>query len=812
MSTPNTFTTFLETQLNDQQRQAVTPKDGVFLVCAGAGSGKTRVITARITNLLLNENVAPNAIVALTFTNKAAREMQERVQKFLGQERGIPFVGTFHAYCLRLLKTYGLGSEHKTAGTQPFSLMDEDDQEKLVRSLIKKFALEKKVTHKHVLSSLSLFKNDIVSLKDLDPNKITDPLLRQFFVAYEQEKRAAHCLDFDDLIIEALRLITTNKQCRQTLQTMIKHVLVDEYQDTNRIQHALIKALTINDHGERSVDSLCVVGDEDQSIYSWRGATVSNMLQFAKDFPGVQRVTINQNYRSVCQILDVANAVISNNTERNPKHLWSDRTGTNRVRILSCMTPYQESTLIALYAQILHKRNECQKLAVLYRSHYQSRLVEEALIRLSVPYKVIGGIQFYERQEIKDIMAYLRLANNPYDRLAFTRSINVPHRGLGEKFIETAMSTWAQQPFSDVHAIGKELIEKELVTGIRKQALEDYLATITALEQCTSAQAAVEVVIEETQFFAHIKSSYDTEEARARSENIHELLSALVGLQERGIITVRAFLEEVALLQEHIADAKATKNCIQLMTLHSAKGLEFDTIFITGLEEGILPSNHALYQPETLEEERRLLYVGITRARERILITQCEQRTIYGQLSYQQSSRFVKEIPEGLALTYDCTTWDQISCLTNVQNWLSGTARPSSSASSDSEPPRERDPFDLDLPFLKQDSYKPSFMSKPQSTSAITPALHTPLPLRKSTWNTSIRNVSSVPTPTTAASAPRVSKDNLAMWKKHQPVKHAVFGTGIIEQIEEQDGQATRLTIRFKQGLKKIAASFVERA
>lgn len=792
MSTANTFSTFLETQLNEQQRQAVTPKEGVFLVCAGAGSGKTRVITARITNLLVNENVSPNAIVALTFTNKAAREMQERVQHFLGQERGIPFVGTFHAYCLRLLKTYGLETkeqkEHDTK--QPFSLMDEDDQEKLVRTLIKKFALEKKITPKHVLSSLSLFKNDVVKLKDLEPSHITDPLLRQFFVAYEQEKRAARCLDFDDLLIEALRLLTTNKQCRTSIQNTIKHVLVDEYQDTNRIQHALIKALTINDEKQRFVDSLCVVGDEDQSIYSWRGATVSNMLQFAKDFADVQRVTINQNYRSVCQILDVANAVISNNTERNPKHLWSDRAGTNRVRVLTCMTPYQESTLIALYAQMLHRRNESHKLALLYRSHYQSRLLEEALIRLSVPYRVIGGIQFYERHEIKDIMAYLRLATNPYDRLAFTRSIGVPHRGLGEKFVDTCMDIWAQQPFFDIYAVSKEIISKGLVTGTKKQAFEEYLSTIKELTNCTSAQEAVELVLEKTQFFAHLKGSYDAEEARARTENVHELLSALVGLQERGITTVKAFLDEVALLQEHIADAKATKNCVQLMTLHSAKGLEFDTVIISGLEEGILPSNHALYQPETLEEERRLLYVGITRARERLFITKAEQRTIYGQLSYQQASRFVKEVPSALALSYDCTTWDQITCLTNVQNWINGIA-PSSRSSGASlfESNLDHDPFEPDQaapvrPKIRSTSFNPPFAHKKvpsaEKTTSITPA--------------------------------KVSKNNLAAWKKHQPVKHAVFGTGIIEQVEEQDGQATRLTIRFKQGIKKIAASFVERA
>lgn len=797
MSISNTFTTFLDTQLNEQQRQAVTPKQGVFLVCAGAGSGKTRVITARITNLLLNENVDPRAIVALTFTNKAAREMQERVQHFLGQERGIPFVGTFHAYCLRLLKTYGLPTKEKKESEekQLFSLMDEDDQEKLVRSLIKKFALDKKVTPKQVLSGLSLFKNDAVKLKDLEPQNITDPLLRQFFVAYEQEKRAAHCLDFDDLLIEALRLITSNKQCRAQLHNTIRHVLVDEYQDTNKIQHTLIKALTLNDDNECFVDSLCVVGDEDQSIYSWRGATVSNMLQFAKDFPDVQRVTINQNYRSVCQILDVANAVISNNTERNPKHLWSERTGTNRVRILSCMTPYQESTLIALYAQMLHRRNESHKLALLYRSHYQSRLLEEALIRLSVPYRVIGGIQFYERQEIKDIMSYLRLANNPFDRLAFTRSIGVPSRGLGEKFVETVMNSWSQQPFFDVYAVSADIIAKELVTGSKKQAFEDYLAIIKELAQCTNAQQAVELILDKTQFLAHIKSNYDAEEARARTENVHELLSALVGLQERGITTVRAFLDEVALLQEHIADAKATKNCVQLMTLHSAKGLEFDTVVISGLEEGILPSNHALYQPETLEEERRLLYVGITRARERLFITKAEQRTIYGQLSYQQPSRFVKEVPSKLALSYDCTTWDQITCLTNVQNWVNGAApqphtQPHTESHQTAHSLFDRDPFETDQ------SYQPTQVS-------------THAPARKiSTFNPPFAHKKVAPAVTPA----RASKDNLSTWKKHQPVKHAVFGTGIIESVEEQDGQATRLTIRFKQGLKKIAASFVERA
>ena len=400
------FNDFFTHQLNPEQQSVVAPHKGILLVCAGAGSGKTRVITARMAHLMMNHNTRPHEIVALTFTNKAAREMKERIIKYVGEDSPLPYVGTFHSYCLRLLK-----SNAHLLPFATFSLIDDTDQEKLVKKLINEKGLSKKVTSKQVLAFISRIKNETTTDAEREAAWGHDHIMRDMYLLYEKHKAAAQCFDFDDLLLQALVLFQKNELFKQVFQNYVKHVLVDEYQDTNKVQHALLKAMTKNDNGDFALDSLCVVGDEDQSIYSWRGATVSNIINFHKDFPAAESITIERNYRSVQPILHIANEVIKNNHFRNPKKLYSGREASDRIRRLTCASSYQEGEALASLLKSAQKSKTCalSDHAVLYRSHFLSRSLEEALIRHAIPYKIVGGIQFYDRLEIKDMLSVYAL-------------------------------------------------------------------------------------------------------------------------------------------------------------------------------------------------------------------------------------------------------------------------------------------------------------------------------------------------------------------------------------------------------------------
>lgn len=745
------FNDFVHTQLNQQQQEAVVPSSGVFLVCAGAGSGKTRVITARIAHLVINEQVIASSIVALTFTNKAAQEMKERVRGFLPEGAALPYVGTFHSYCLRLLKVHG-----HLIGKSEFTVLDSADQESLVKNIIKRYALAKKITARTIISAISSVKNNASTHGESGAHQISDPILQQVYIVYEKEKEASHCLDFDDLLLSTLKLFQTQPIFKMQFQERTKHLLVDEYQDTNRVQHAILKEMTLADT-KLSVNSLCVVGDEDQSIYSWRGATVSNIVNFKHDFPTTRTITIEQNYRSVQQILDMANHVIQYNIQRNPKNLWSSRTGHDRVRLLTCVSSYQEGTMIALYGQHLQKSNSLNKLAVLYRSHYQSRSIEEALMHHSVPYKIIGGTQFYDRQEIKDLLAYLRLINNPFDRISFMRCIATPSRGLGDKFVEQFFEAWDQQPFLTFETMIEQCIEQSIVTGTKKESLQHFAQIFADIDRTTSARAITESIIRTIEYITYLKNSCELEEGRTRIENVKELLAAMKAAEDRGVIALVDFLEEVALLQDHLMQKTDSHDYVKLMTLHSAKGLEFDTIILTGLEEGVLPSSHALYQPETLEEERRLLYVGMTRARERLLLTSSKYRLTYGKTTDQRPSRFIEELPKNFMQEHDSSQWSNEMCKQYILEWLQGKQNVTSARS-----------FSVTLPKNK-----------------VIPAQQV---------------------------APKKDIGGSTLFKKNQQVMHETFGAGIIEQVDETAAQGVRLTIRFTTGIKKISSHFVSAA
>lgn len=665
MNHVSSFSEFLITQLNHEQQQAVTHQNGVLLVCAGAGSGKTRVITSRIAHLILNQNVPASSIIALTFTNKAAREMKERVASFLPQETSLPFVGTFHSYCLQILK-----QNNDFIRIPNFSIMDDDDQEKLVKTIIARHGLQKRITTKTVRALISRLKNEC-STGRLDLHTVPDLLTRTIIQTYEHEKTVAKCLDFDDLMLDVLTLFKKNSAFKQKHLSRVKHILVDEYQDTNLIQHALLQEMT-SEEKTFAINSLCVVGDEDQAIYSWRGATVSNILNFSKDYPQTVRITIDQNYRSVQPILETANHVIRNNSQRHEKKLWSQRPGSDRIRIATCATGTQEAEVVAQLAKQRQSQETLGETAVLYRSHYQSRVLEEALIRHSIPYKIIGGIQFYERLEIKDLLAYLKLIVNPHDRVSFLRVINTPSRGLGDKFQELFLQAWESEPNSSFITIAAHIIVNTGLSASRLESLQKFIALFSKYTRSTNCYTALQNIIKDTDYLNHLKTSYSEDEAQAKCENVKELLQAVAALENRGIVSIDTFLEEVTLLQAQSLESDDSGGIIKLMTLHAAKGLEFDCVVLIGLEEGIIPSNHALYDAEAVEEERRLLYVGITRAREYVLITHAHSRTIFGTTSDQRTSRFIKELPS------HCTQREDLSRMANYQiihylgQWLKG--------------------------------------------------------------------------------------------------------------------------------------------
>ncbi len=765
MNTQTNFQTFFDTQLNPEQQQAVAQKDGVLLVCAGAGSGKTRVITARMTNLMLMHNVTSYAIVALTFTNKAAREMKERIAHFL-PEYQLPYVGTFHSYCLRLLKIYRHHLTHPE-----FSILDEDDKEKMLKAIINKYGLVKKVTVKALAGAISQHKNSMLG--------ISDPLLEELCNVYEREKTNAHCLDFDDLLLEVLKLFRTNAEFKKDFQQKVRHVLVDEYQDTNLVQHALLQQITQDENKQFCIDSLCVVGDEDQSIYSWRGATIQNIVYFKRDFPQTTTITIAQNYRSVQPILDAANAIIEHNNIRNPKKLWSEKKGNDRIRRIQCASSYQEGDIVAKLASMHIKKNSAapfdyaqggrpgkeknQSIAVLYRSHYQSRALEEALIRGSIPYKIIGGVKFYDRQEIKDLLAYMRLVVNPFDRISLSRIINVPSRGLGDKFIESLMELWDQQPFLNGFQILQHMLTEKVVSGLKAESVRSFINLFHGFNRNDSAQKVAEYFIEKNTYLEYLKEHFAQEDAQAKIGNVKELLNAIAAFsrQENNAqegFTIERFLEEVALLQEHIID-ETTHDYISLMTLHAAKGLEFDTVILTGLEENILPSAHATFAQETVEEERRLLYVGITRARERLLLTHVRYRYVFGTMTDQRTSRFVHELPESIG-NIDCSQWNIIDIQNYLRDWyLEQPTYKSISASTNAQAAKPK----LVIPEF-------AFDQEPEDISQ----------------ETSVRKL-----------------------KVNQRVRHATYGIGTIKELEERGEDTLFATVQFGAKSKKISANFL---
>ena len=767
------FNQFLEKELNSPQKEAVNFILGPAIVIAGAGSGKTRVITTRMANLILNNNIAPESIIALTFTNKAATEMKERLANFLDNSKKLPFVGTFHSYCLLLLR-----SNPNLLNFINFSIIDSDDQKSLVRKIIKKYGLEKQFSATDIIYQISNYKNKI----NYDFDEFTLPIVKEIYQEYETEKQNSHSFDFDDLMLEVLKIFKSNINFRTNFQQKIRHILVDEYQDTNMVQHELLKLMALNENNKFNIDSLCAVGDEDQSIYSWRGAIATNMQNFQKDFAPVKLIKIEQNYRTVTPILEAANNIILNNKNRTNKKLWSEKKATDRILHISCRSGKQEAYAIANIIENLPKEIILNDIAILYRTHYQSRSIEEALIANSIPYKIVGGIRFYERKEIKDLLAYLRLIINPYDKISLERIINCPNRGLGDKFEEILNSEYNLNPLLDFKQILNLLINKteHKLSATKKEAIIKFLDLYKKLENLEQPSEIVEVLIDEIEYFSFLEKEHDQQEADTKKDNVKEFVQSIYNFEKDAIKNnLHEFLYQVSLMQEKTENLENSKNQIQCMTLHAAKGLEFNTVIITGLEEGLLPSSRSLNERKEIEEERRLFYVGITRAKERLLLFHANYRNNYGQISDQVISRFLTEIPDNLINAIDVTEKSQIQITSEFKNWL-GVKSNTVLTFQD---------------FAKDLSKNMTFKEQNQDN------LHNrKLKNLKSKTNKFSQNY---------FNSPKIIQTNNLIWSKNQLVLHPKFGVGLIKNIESGSDGNYNLTIAFKIGEKKILSSFV---
>jgi len=630
--------------LNPPQVEAVTYGDGPILVLAGAGSGKTRVLTSRVAYLLREKQAQPHRILAITFTNKAAREMKERINLMVPDVTRDLWVCTFHAACVRILRR----QEEFFGRDRNFVIYDADDQLTVIKDCIKELNLDdKKYPPRAVAWSISQAKNQLLDAVDFErqANNPYSKKISEVYYQYTENLRRNNAVDFDDLIFLTVRLFKDYPQVLAYYQDRFRYILVDEYQDTNHAQYILVNLLA------GAHRNLFVVGDPDQGIYGWRGANIKNILSFERDYPEAHVITLEQNYRSTSSILEAANQVIRNNPDRKEKRLWT-AAGTGAPLMDYCGTDERdEADFVA--EQILYLKNlegrTYRDFAVLFRTHAQSRVVEEIFVRTGLPYTIIGGLKFYDRKEIKDILAYLRVILNHYDSVGLARIINTPKRGIGQASFSKITAFARELNISPVEALERVAEIPGLSGKVRDKGKE-----LGMLIRCLSEQSAglsvtelSRLVMEQTGYRQELLLE-NTVDSRTRLENLDEFLSATSefdqGADEN---TLQGFLENVALVTDTDNYDQSTDK-VTLMTLHSAKGLEFPVVFITGMEEGVFPHSRALTEPGELEEERRLCYVGITRAMERLYLTHCWKRNIYGATRYNQPSRFIDEIPSHL--------------------------------------------------------------------------------------------------------------------------------------------------------------------
>ncbi|MGK5529205.1 DNA helicase PcrA [Streptomyces sp. URMC 129] len=638
--------------LNEQQRAAVTHSGSPLLIVAGAGSGKTRVLTHRIAYLLAARSAHPGQILAITFTNKAAGEMKERVEELVGPRANAMWVMTFHSACVRILRR-----ESKLLGfTSSFSIYDAADAKRLMALVCRDLDLDpKRFPPKSFSAKISNLKNELIDPEDFAgmASDGFEKTLAEAYALYQSRLREANALDFDDIIMTTVHLLDAFPDVAEHYRRRFRHVLVDEYQDTNIAQYTLIKHLV----GEQDPAELCVVGDADQSIYAFRGATIRNILQFEQDYPDATTLLLEQNYRSTQTILSAANAVIARNEDRRPKNLWTNEGAGARIIGYVADTEHDEAQFVADEIDRLSDAGDARAgdVAVFYRTNAQSRVFEEVFIRVGLPYKVVGGVRFYERREVRDVLAYLRVLANPEDTVPLRRILNVPKRGIGDRAEAMIEALALRERVSFAQALRRVdeaygMAARSVNAVKRFNVLLEELRTV--VESGAGPATVLEAVLEQTGYLAELQASTDPQD-ETRVENLQELAAvALEFEQERGGPdnpgTLADFLEQVALVadSDEIPDDADGGGVITLMTLHTAKGLEFPVVFLTGMEDGVFPHMRSLGKTKELEEERRLAYVGITRARQRLYVTRSALRSAWGQPQHNPPSRFLDEIPE----------------------------------------------------------------------------------------------------------------------------------------------------------------------
>lgn len=628
-------------KLNEKQREAAKKIEGPLLILAGAGSGKTRTITYRIAHMINEKGISPYKILAVTFTNKAAKEMRERVELLIGEDAHKAMISTFHSFGVRLLRVYG----DKLGYNANFTIYDTDDQKRVIRGIMKELVVnDKSLTEGAVVSIISKLKENSVSVSDYEKENRFDSnykIILECYRRYNGTLKENNGMDFSDILVNLHKLLDI-PEVLEKLQEKFQYIMVDEYQDTNNIQYNIVTKIAAK------YRNICVVGDENQSIYGFRGANIKNILDFEKDYKDALVVKLEENYRSTSAILTAANEVIKNNKTSKDKNLWTKKPQGELITVKECLDGREEVNYII--EEIVKRKNmgkSYREFTILYRTNAQSRLFEEGLLKYNIPYKVFGGMQFYQRAEIKDIVAYLTVINNPQDTINLNRIINVPKRKIGDKSIEKIRDYASETNISMFEALGKGMEIPGLTSGV-KIALDELYTILNDLIELSHEGSVSEVfdeLIRRVGYFSYLNSTYGAE-AEGRIENVEELKNSIVELEKTvDFLTLREYLENISLVSA-TDDLEGESDYIKLMTIHNSKGLEFPVVFLTGVEDDIFPgSKKVLFNPEELEEERRLCYVAITRAEEKLYLTHAKSRFVYGEFLTKIKSRFIEELP-----------------------------------------------------------------------------------------------------------------------------------------------------------------------
>ena len=643
--------------LNAEQKSAVIHHGGPLLVVAGAGSGKTRVLTRRIAYLMAERGIEPFEILAITFTNKAAGEMKERVADLVGKRAKIMWVSTFHSACVRILR-----QEAVRLGFSPsFSIYDQADSLRLVTLVMRDMNLDsKRYNPRGVASVISNAKNELLGPADFRnaTKSHFEEIVADVYALYQERLTSANAMDFDDLIMKTVEVLQRFPDARSRYRHRFKHILVDEYQDTNHAQYILIRELVGTDREGIPAAELCVVGDADQSIYGFRGATIRNIMQFEEDYPDATTILLEQNYRSTQNILSAANAVIAKNESRKEKNLWSEAGSGPKLQGFVAENEHHEAEYIRdeIVKLLGEGRSNYGQTAIFYRTNAQSRVFEEVFMRSAIPYKVVGGVRFYERKEVKDLLAYLRVLVNPEDEVSLRRIINTPKRGIGDRALESIDELARQEKISFWQALNRASeagLAPRAATSVTSFA-SLVIALRVLVEAHRPASTIAAAVLEQSGLLDELRESGDPQD-EVRIENLEELVAVTEEYEERQIdngeeSSLAGFLEEVSLVSDadEIPEGEDHSGFVTLMTLHTAKGLEFPTVFLSGMEEGVFPHSRTLGEKKELEEERRLAYVGLTRAQERLYLTRAEYRSAWGAPNYNPPSRFLDEIPDSI--------------------------------------------------------------------------------------------------------------------------------------------------------------------